>query len=99
MGRSLLCCVALLMLLGACDSKPPVVVDRPVAVLPYVPADMRTCPALPAVPGQTAQQNAAAVYVARLHQVAVTCKKKLGTVDGILTEAEKSAVDTVAAAP
>lgn len=88
MVRLLLCSAALLTLLGACSWNEPQIVDRPVNVVTHVPAELRSCPGLPSVPGVSSTQADVASYVARLHQVAVTCKVRLNSVDDILTTAE-----------
>lgn len=85
MGKSLLYCAALLMLLTACGDM-PVVQPKPYAVTTHVPAEVLQCPEVPAVPGLEARQDAAAEFVATLHQTAVTCRANLYTVAGILKD-------------
>lgn len=79
------------MLLVACSPKIPD--SNPVALLPYVPSELRSCPRLPTVPTDAADtQRDVATYVTRLHQVAVTCKVRLNQVDDILLQAEATVV-------
>ncbi|QGH74838.1 hypothetical protein MAL1_00091 [Bacteriophage DSS3_MAL1] len=88
MVRSLLFCAALSMLLTACDWPEPETVEKPYPVSVYVPAELRSCPGLPSVPGPDATQRDVADYIVRLHAVAKECKVNLDTVDQILRDHE-----------
>lgn len=91
MGRSLLYCVTLCALLMGCSwgQPEPVVVDRPVEVSVHVPTYLRSCPEIPKANVDAMMDQAdAADYTTRLHAVASTCKKKLDTVDDILSQHE-----------
>ena len=75
------------ILLVACAPRIPD--SNPTVFLPYVPSELRSCPALPSVPtSESDTQQDVATYVNRLHQVAVICKVRLNRVDAILTQAE-----------
>lgn len=85
MVRSLLCCVALSMLLMGCVK--PEIIDRPVPVTVYVPAELRTCPSIPSS-ANLEDQAAVSDFTTQLHYVARTCKAHLGGVNKVLTDHE-----------
>lgn len=88
MVRSLLFCAALSMLLTGCEWLEPEIVEKPYPVGVYVPAELRSCPGLPSVPGPEATQRDVSDYIVRLHAVAKECKLNLDAVDDILRDHE-----------
>ena len=88
MVRSLLCSVALSILLVACSQPEPVVVEKPYPVAVYVPDSLRDCPDVPDGPVDVEDQSIVADYVTVLHQVATTCHGNLHGVDDVLTKHE-----------
>lgn len=86
---SLLSFGVLLMLFGGCSTPDPVQVPTYIPI--SVPAELRSCPALPVVPDEYTTQAGVADYVVQLHGVAMTCKTRLNAVDEILANVEASA--------
>ena len=77
------------LFLSACAKPPLEVYEKPVLTAPHVPADLRSCSAVPQVPGQGARQRDVAVYLVDLYGVASECSTKLKSVDHILTLHER----------
>lgn len=87
MVKSLLYSVILSTLLMGCDTAVKV---KTVYMVPEIPESVLECPPIPkANLNNTDKQDAAARYVARLHEVAVACKTDLATTKSIYTEAKK----------
>lgn len=83
----LFCAVSLTLFLSACTWGEPEVVERPVEITTHIPAELRTCPALPEKPVEPYLQSDVGDYLTRLYGVAAACKSDVRTIDRIYTEA------------
>lgn len=69
----------------------PVVVKREVQVVPQIPQVWRHFEPAPALPADDATQDELAIWALQERHAGADCRSRLGTVDELLTKAERGA--------